>query len=283
MRGKILMMDPNRIVPEGGCPQRFEEKPFREGEPHMVRIGGGAIQEHSAELPWRMTVGGLLELCGVSAESVKAVYLGWPAGCFYAAEPDRELELNCETIYLAGRSECAVDLLLALAEHARNCACGRCVFGREGTYQLHLFFADIAAKKSRSTDLERLDELCRAMMSQSACSAGRAAGSSFLGALTLFREELEAHVLKKTCPTLVCQAYLSYYIDPVLCSGCHRCADVCEEDAIDGKKGQIHVIDPDLCEKCGACAKECPKSAVRAASGTLPRLPARPIACGLWK
>lgn len=279
----ILMMYTSRIAPEGSCPQRFDRQPFAEGKVHSVQIRGGAVKEKIAEVPWRMTVGEILDLCGARVEDTKALYMGWPTGCFYPADPGRELELNCETLYVVDRTECAAALLGQLAEHVRNCSCGRCVFGREGTYQLHLFFTDILARKGRSTDLERLDELCRAMVSQSACSAGVAAGSSFLSALSLFREELEAHILKKTCPALVCKAYVNYYIDPALCSGCGECVSVCDEDAIEGKKGLIHILDTDLCEKCGQCLSECPVGAVKAASGSMPKLPSRPIARGLWK
>lgn len=282
MSGTICMMSPRRAVPEGGCPHPFEPPAFS-GDSRTVQVAGGQVREGEKTLPASLTLGELLSACGADAGTVKAVYLGWPTGRFYPCDPELVLTLDCETVYIMDQGECAVELLAKLAENMRGHACGRCVFGREGTYQFHLFFSDIAAKKGQSTDLERLEELAQAMTTQSACGAGTAAGTSVLTALELFREEIAAHVAKKSCPALRCKAFLQYYIDPTLCTGCHACADACDEEAIDGKKGQIHVLDRTMCEKCGACMEACPAGAIRPASGALPRLPSRPIPRGSWK
>ena len=76
---------------------------------------------------------------------------------------------------------------------------------------------------------------------------------------------------------------MSYYIDPAVCTGCTECVDACDEDAITGKRGMIHILDQDDCEKCGSCMESCPAGAVRITGGTVPRVPNRPIPCGTWK
>lgn len=282
MSGMIRIVPAARVCPVGGSPAALERPAFdpQQNRPVLVSGTGG---EAVCELPGRLKLSELLNRCGAQPDQIRAVYLGWPAGRFFLCEPNRELELDCETIYLAGQDACMVDLLAKLALDMRSAACGRCVFGREGAYQLHLTLSDIAAKKGRSTDLARMTELCEAMVTQCACTLGRAAGSSILSALALFGSEIDAHITKKVCPAVVCRPYISYYIDPDLCTGCQACADCCEEEAIAGRKGFIHVLDRTLCEACGQCRSECPEGAIKAASEGLPRLPAKPVACGAWR
>lgn len=50
----------------------------------------------------------------------------------------------------------------------------------------------------------------------------------------------------------------SYYIDPEKCQACMSCARRCPVDAIDSKKGMVHIIDQEKCIKCGTCFDVCP-------------------------
>jgi ferredoxin len=54
-------------------------------------------------------------------------------------------------------------------------------------------------------------------------------------------------------------AYLS--VDPDLCSGCRKCAGVCNADAVTfiGNKA---VIDPTKCIQCFKCLDACPYDAI---------------------
>lgn len=53
---------------------------------------------------------------------------------------------------------------------------------------------------------------------------------------------------------------------------------VAEYDAIDGKKGFIHVVDAKMCEQCGACVEECPEGAIKL--GVDLKIPTRPTKVG---
>lgn len=279
---KIRMVLDHRRVPEGGCPVPFELPEW--GDQRQVLVGGGDREEVTHLFPPRMELKELLSQCGADAAHLKAVCLGWPAGRILPVNDlSIQVELNCETLYLVNKAECMLDVLARLSEELRSCACGRCVFGREGTYQLHLMLSDMVSKKGRSTDLDQMEELCAVMLTQTACSMGQAAASAMLDALKVFRSELEAHIVQKTCPAAVCRGYVSYYIDPMLCTGCQECVDACEEEAIEGRKGMIHILDRSSCEKCGECVGACPAGAIRATGGTIPRGPVRPIPCGTWK
>lgn len=55
-------------------------------------------------------------------------------------------------------------------------------------------------------------------------------------------------------------------VDPEACTGCGRCAEVCQYHAIavvgKGRSGGVLVF-PELCHGCGSCAFQCPTGAIR--------------------
>jgi len=54
-------------------------------------------------------------------------------------------------------------------------------------------------------------------------------------------------------------------VDPALCIGCNRCAEVCNYGAIGVKYEEglmISEVNPLLCKGCGDCAAECPAEAI---------------------
>jgi MinD superfamily P-loop ATPase len=50
-------------------------------------------------------------------------------------------------------------------------------------------------------------------------------------------------------------------VDPSLCSGCGRCAEVCQYNAI-VVFGDQPLVFPQLCHGCGSCTLECPENAI---------------------
>ena len=49
-------------------------------------------------------------------------------------------------------------------------------------------------------------------------------------------------------------------IDPVACTGCGRCAEVCRFEAV--VAGDVYQVDPLACEGCAACFYQCPVEAI---------------------
>ena len=111
-------------------------------------------------------------------------------------------------------------------------------------------------------DLDKMEELCHYIKSNSLCGLGQTAPNPVLSTLNRFRDEYIAHVTEKKCPAGVCKKLLSYEIIEDKCKGCTACARVCPVGAISGSVKNPHSIDKSKCIKCGACMEKCKFGAI---------------------
>jgi MinD superfamily P-loop ATPase len=65
-------------------------------------------------------------------------------------------------------------------------------------------------------------------------------------------------------------------VDETLCTGCGRCAEVCEFHAI-VVLGGTPLVFPELCHGCGSCTLECPEKAISEVPKTLGVLESGPV------
>lgn len=249
----------------------------------------GQGTERIVECPPDTGLSDILEMGGLDAggQAVKAVLVG---GALGALTPGDRLDqpanradgvLNGQ-LQALGPETCIVDFTKNMLAECLKKSCGKCVFCREGVYQLHEFVTRMTTGKAKSGDLEAARELGELMRIGAFCGMGKNAANLLLSACALYGAEFESH-LKKKCPAGVCQAYQHYYIIPAKCTGCGACAEECPEEAIEGGKRKIHVIDESLCESCGECARICPENAVGKYGGVRPRLPGKPVPVGSFK
>jgi MinD superfamily P-loop ATPase len=70
-------------------------------------------------------------------------------------------------------------------------------------------------------------------------------------------------------------------VDAETCSGCGRCADVCQYHAIVVLGGKTLVF-PELCHGCGSCTLECPEGAITEMAEKLGILEAGSTPQGIW-
>jgi NADP-reducing hydrogenase subunit HndC len=164
---------------------------------------------------------------------------------------------------------CMVDVARYFIDFLTDESCGKCVPCREGLRQMHKILANITEGKGRPGDLALLEELAETAKEASLCALGTTAPNPFLSTLRYFRDEYDAHIQEKRCPSLSCKALIAYHIDPDACRACMICLRKCPADAVIGGKDRIHIIDQDKCTKCGTCFEVCPPrfGAVRKISG----------------
>jgi NADH:ubiquinone oxidoreductase subunit F (NADH-binding) len=149
---------------------------------------------------------------GVSGgKNIKAVQLGGPTGAYFAADA-LDISVDYETIKEAGsiigsgtveifdNDSCAVEMTKEITSYLQGQSCGKCVFCREGTYQMADILKDISEHGGEPRDLGLLIELGEAMQISCICGLGRTAPNPVLSSINLFRNEYDAHIKGKRCP-----------------------------------------------------------------------------------
>jgi NADH-quinone oxidoreductase subunit F len=244
-----------------------------------VYVGGRAENKGFLDLDRNITPRNILDASGVEGD-FKAMYLGHPMGIIISESMlDQPMELTTDYIEILNETDCMLDFLFKTADRYGKEACGRCVFGYEGVFQISTFLTDMTLKKGKISDLDLMLELCHEMKQQSLCEVGFSIANTVQSTLDCFKSEIEEHITKKSCKAGVCQKFLSFHILPDLCTGCTECLDICEDDAILGKKKFIHVIDQDECSGCGDCVDACDENAIIRAGADKPKCPKKPIPC----
>lgn len=226
------------------------------------------------ELPARTTAAELAKAAGV--EGAKAVYLGYPQGDVLPVDAT-EVTLACDLVRVLGPEDCVAKALDRICQDYRHETCGHCVFGHEGSFQMAAVMHDVCTKHGQPGDVELLQDLAPMMEGQSLCEVGRTMAKTVRQALALFGDEVAAHYTRKACPAGDCDAYKTYHILVSRCTGCGDCLEACEDAAIMGKPGFVHVVDQRKCTQCGRCLEACKEGAVVMAGNKKPKTPPKPI------
>ncbi|MBI5590702.1 MAG: 4Fe-4S binding protein [Deltaproteobacteria bacterium] len=136
-------------------------------------------------------------------------------------------------------------------------SCGQCTPCREGLIRMREILNRITKGEGREGDVELLDEIGNFTNNFSLCGLGTSAANPVLSTIRYFRDEYDAHIRDKKCPSGVCKPLFHYDIDAETCTGCGLCKSKCPVKAITGEKKKTHVIDQSLCIKCMECYKNC--------------------------
>jgi NADH-quinone oxidoreductase subunit F len=155
----------------------------------------------------------------------KAVQIGGPSG---GCVPEAHLDIPTDyeqlksfgTIMGSGglvvvdESTCMVDFAKYFMEFIQNESCGKCIPCREGTRRMLEILEAITRPRHKEDDLDallrvqgimHLQKLAETIKATSLCGLGQSAPNPVLSTLQWFRDEYEAHVFERRCPSGSCK------------------------------------------------------------------------------
>ena len=237
----------------------------------VFALGGKIHNTGLVEIPMGTTLREIVEEIGggvPNGKKFKAAQTGGPSGgCIPAEHLDIPIDydnllsigsmMGSGGLIVMDEDTCMVDIAKFFLEFTVDESCGKCTPCRIGTRRMLEILERITKGQATMEDLDKLEELCYHLQSNSLCALGQTAPNPVLSTLRYFRDEYIAHIVDKKCPAGVCKDLLQYKIDPDKCKGCTLCARTCPADAIIGKVKEVHMINPEKCLKCGACMEKC--------------------------
>ena len=99
---------------------------------------------------------------------------------------------------------CMLDMALNSTKFFRNESCGKCVPCRVGSQKMVDILTGWTQGRGSLEDLKLVDELSDALRLASICGLGQVVPAPIGSVLQHFREEVEAHIVRKQCPAGVC-------------------------------------------------------------------------------
>ena len=203
----------------------------------------------------------------------KAVQTGGPSG---GCIPEQFLNLGVDFdeltkvgsmmgsggMIVMDQDTCMVDVARYFLDFLKEESCGQCNPCREGITAMLDILTDICEGNGKEGDIELLEELGMMIQKFSLCGLGTSAPNPVLTTILYFRDEYEAHIKDKKCPSGVCKPLFHYDIDEEACNGCTLCAQRCPEEAITGEKKKPHHLNMEQCIKCGICYDACKFDAI---------------------
>ena len=226
------------------------------------------------EVPLGMTLRQVVEdIGGGTKEPFKSIQTGGPlGGCL--PEDQLDTPITYETMRRVGsmmgsgglivmdESTCMVDMARYFVRFAASESCGNCTPCRIGTRVLLDTLEKITRGDGEASDLDIMRRAADTMVKTSLCGLGQAASNPVTSSMQYFYHEYNQHIHEKICKAAVCPDLFALEILAERCSGCGRCAQVCQAGAIQGKHGETHTLNAELCVQCRACLSVCSRHAI---------------------
>jgi len=242
----------------------------------VFALAGKIVRGGLVEVPMGISINEIIfDICGGirDGQKFKAVQMGGPSGgCIPASMGDICIDyaeitktgaiMGSGGMVVMDGSTCMVDIARFFLNFTQNESCGKCIFCRIGTRRMLEILDRITAGEGKEGDIDLLYDLAHKIQTTSLCGLGQTAPNPVLTTIRYFRDEYEAHIHERRCPSHVCAPLLRYFVNAELCTGCALCVRSCPVGAISGEKKEVHSIDTTQCSKCGRCYISCPSGAV---------------------
>jgi NADH-quinone oxidoreductase subunit F len=167
--------------------------------PKLFCVSGSVARPGVYEVPFGVTLGGLLDLAGGvrPGRSLRAILLGGAAGSFVGEEALKTpltfegtraigASLGSGVVLVYDDQDDLDDALLRIAAFFRDESCGQCVPCRVGTQRQEELLARLKAGRARggrAGEMALLDEMAQAMRDASICGLGQTASGAIQSAL----------------------------------------------------------------------------------------------------
>lgn len=223
------------------------------------------------EVPAGMKVREVIyDVCGgiLNNRKFKAVQAGGPSGGCIPAEI-LDTPVDYDSLIKAGammgsgglvvmdETTCMVDVSRFFLTFTRMESCGKCVPCRIGLKVMLDILERITEGRGEPSDIDTLLDLGVAIKKASLCGLGQTAPNPILSTINYFRDEYEAHINDKRCPSNCCKELLLWQVVEDKCVKCGACKKACPVDAIVWEKGQLAFLDKEKCTKCKSCYDAC--------------------------
>lgn len=242
----------------------------------VFAVGGKINNTGLVEIPMGTTLREVIYDIGggiPKGKKFKAAQTGGPSGgCIPASHIDVPIDydnlialgsmMGSGGLIVMDEDNCMVDIAKFFLEFTVDESCGKCPPCRIGTKRMYEILERITNGKGEEGDIEKLEVLAESIKQGALCGLGQTAPNPVLSTLKYFRDEYEAHVKEKRCPSGVCKAMLNYRIISEKCKGCSLCSKKCPVGAISGEIKKPYVIDKSKCIKCGVCMDTCKFAAI---------------------
>src|SRR5277367_4868970 len=112
--------------------------------------------------------------------------------------------LGSGALVVCAEDRCMLDMALNATRFFRNESCGKCVPCRVGSQKMVDLLTGWTMGEGASSDMSLIEELSEALRLTSICGLGQVVPAPISSVLKHFREEVEAHVSRRECPSRVC-------------------------------------------------------------------------------
>jgi NADH:ubiquinone oxidoreductase subunit F (NADH-binding) len=183
----------------------------------LVQISGAVAQTGVAEVPFGVTLREILDVGGgvPAPHRLKALLVGGPSGGILPAD-GLSVGFDHDSLAKAGacvgsgsivaidQHSCVVDLASVLTRFCADQACGKTIPCRIGLRRLAEIGARICEGQPRGDEITRLTDLSADIVGSALCDHERRATLAMLSVVRYFRDELDAHIVRNTCPAGIC-------------------------------------------------------------------------------